>query len=111
MTSSQQTIWGTLEPSLVDIIEESWQYLLKWVFSKNHVFGENEKEFFRIAITAISCSTASQLNIINETRKLRVEFVSQYCFINIGQILAKSVRLLEQKEINENWATSGAGAL
>ena len=67
---SQQSIWGTLEPSLVDIIAKSWEYLYRWVFSEKHIFGENETENFKIAMTAISCSKASKPNIISEGRKL-----------------------------------------
>ena len=84
LTLSQQSIWGTLEPSLIHIIAESWEYLLRWVFSENHIFGENETENFKIAMTAISYSKASKPDIISEGHKSRVEFISQYCFINIG---------------------------
>ena len=70
------------------------------MFNKNHIFDKYEKNIHETSIEAINSSR--NLTSISKERKMmamQINFVNQYCFINIGQILTRAIQKFEQYNI------------
>ena len=95
----------------MNIISNLWQYLVKWMFRKDYIFDEYKKNILKTSIRVILASTKLTSNTKeDQIRTFKINFVNQYCFINIGQLLAKSMQIFEQYRINSGKATLGEGA-
>ena len=75
-------IWVEFENSLVNIISDSWQYIDKWVFNKEHIFDDYEKTILKTSIEAI----ASSLNLTDDNKKIK--FVRYKLILSINIVLS-----------------------
>ncbi len=95
---------------MLTFISNAWQYFDEWVFNKNHIFDEYEKNILETSIEAIDASpNLTTESKQNQIRAMKINFINQYCFINIGQILTRSMKKFEQFNIASGKATYDEG--
>ena len=73
------------------------------MFNQEHIFDENTKQFLKTSVTVVAASiTPFDSNRLNQICALQMNFINQYSFISIGQLLARSLQIFDQDNINSN---------